>query len=240
MNITLLTMHSEEYRPLANLTMPGKKEYAGRHGYEFVERRSPALSCWERPAIWLEELIKCPDGGWMFFTGTDVLFTNHTIDARTLCDPAFDLIISADGNGLMCDSFIIRKCLSTTIFLCKVSQRRGTVNNEQDAIDCVLSNSGDYGEYVRKLGCILKQDGEPPSQRILDRCQVELNHSNVRVKIVPQRTLNSYCHSCYGGSDEMPHSWHPGDLLAHFPGKTLAYRLEVMPRYLAQVIRQPC
>jgi len=67
-----------------------------------------------------------------------------------------------------------------------------------------------------------------------------------RIKIVPQRTINSYNYDLYPGS--IPHvykkdllgndgQWQSGDFLIHWPGIPLAQRLVLAQDMLKQVIK---
>lgn len=224
MKIRLLTQHSEEYLPLADLTLPGKSEYCHRWGYELVvDPLHPPLSCWQRPEAWRRHLDGCD---WLFFTGTDVMITNHTIDVRDLCAQDKDFIFAADGNGLQSDVMLFRACPAVADFLDRVRlhEGRGT-NNEQDALSIELSGSRDYMEYCCRVGD-LRVGGEPPGELLLTKLQAHLTRSAVRVGIVPQRKFNAYPHTLYGGTGWEPHSWRTGDFICHIPGKKNDVRIE--------------
>lgn len=233
--ITLLTANSRAYQPLADLGNPGREEYCKRWGLHFMPRiHELPFVCWDRPRMWLDELERCQ---WLLFMGTDTLITNHTVNIRDFMEDDVDFVFSADGNGLQSDVWLMRSNGDTRQFMREVlwQEKRGC-SNEQDAMSIVLSRSRDYSHFCSKVGP-LKQGGEPPSLETLQRLCEELSNTSVRIKIVEQRAINAYPHAHYGGSDEMPHSWNPGDFLLHMPGKSLEYRLQHWRHYLDQVIR---
>lgn len=229
MSIRVFTACSPEYLPLGNITALGKRDYAIIHGYDFAERiHGPTDGiAWERVVFWLEELKKTE---WLWFSGCDVAVTNKCLPLPI--DPACDFIFAADGNGLQSDSWLMRNCPATRDFLEMVLRWRGRANNEQDAMSVVLSGARDYNDFTREAGD-LRCDGEPVSEGVLRRLEIALNRSPVKCKIVSQRVLNAYPFECYGGNNDHPISWHPGDFVAHLPGKTLAYRLNMFPKLLS-------
>jgi len=223
----LLTQHSNDYQALADLTLPGKRTYAARWGFELIEQGLTApVTCWQRPEGWLAALQSMAADEWLLFTGTDALITNHTIDARQLCDPAADLVVAADGNGLQSDVMLLRRCPAIETLLREVCAHRDRpTNNEQDALNIELSQAMNYADYTQKVGR-LKQGGEPPSPALLQRLERWLNRSAVMVKLIPQRQCNAYPHTLYGGTGREPYSWQPGDFIAHLPGLPNAVRIE--------------
>ena len=111
MNIALVTIHTPNYHEMADLTFPGKQEYAKKHGYQlfaktenFSERHIGMEKCW-----YMEILMKeNPDVDWFWWSGTDGLITNHTIKLESIIDTDFDFIVTKDDNGICADSFLIK------------------------------------------------------------------------------------------------------------------------------------
>lgn len=235
MKILLLTLASDGYAALAAITEPTKFLYAQKWGYDFRALRHVDLKriAWERPEFWLRLLAECD---WLFFTGSDVMITNPAISLRdrfSLDDNPADFIFAADGNGLNSDSWIMRNCPATVGFLQRVLAWEGRVNNEQDAMGIELARARNYVDFALRIGD-LRKEGEPPSLELLTRLQVNLSRSDVRVMIMPQRAINAYPHEHYGHTNDLPHSWQPGDFVLHMPGKTLEYRIQHMPKYVTR------
>ena len=227
--IKLVTANSVGYSRLAAITAPGKQQYCDRWGFTFSHQIHPdPVTCWDRPRIWFEELNTSE---WIFWTGCDVLITNHTIDVRKFMTDDVDFVFAADGNGLQCDVFLLRSTPDTRAFMSRVLNHRyvGTAN-EQDALNIELSGAKNYSEFCGRVGN-LKQGGEPPAWGLIEKLEHELQKSLIRVRIVPQRELNAYPHRLYGGTGEEPHSWMPGDFILHAPGIPLDKRLETFPHF---------
>jgi hypothetical protein len=229
--IRLLTISSDEFLPLAAITSPTKRDYARKWGYEFVQGRHVDVSraSWERAEQWLSNLRECDV---LFFTGCDAMITNHSLPLQERFDlEAADFIFAADGNGLQCDSWIMMSNERTVAYLEELRKYEGRENNEQDALSVILSGSKDYSSFCGGFGQFT-QGGFPMNDEERDRLQLALNQSRVKVKIVSQRELNAYPHDLYGGSNEMPWSWQPGDFVCHAPGHSLKTRIEYLPTLL--------
>lgn len=231
----LLTAATKEYAPLADLGEPDKVAWCKRWGAEYrrVFYATPP-TCWSRPQLWLDTLQECD---WLFWQGADTLMTNLTINPERYTGYGYDFLFSCDGNGLQSDVWFMRRCPATVTFLQWVLEHGdGVGNNEQDALSVYLSGAPDYPSFCDRIGP-LSQGGSPPSEETLGRLHANLSRSPVRVGIVPQRLLNAYPHTEYGGTGLEPHSWQPGDFLLHMPGRALEHRLRVWPKFLATVVR---
>lgn len=223
-------MNSPAYAELAAITNPSKIAYAERWGDKFIHIVDKALGghrgAWRRPELWLKTLREKGD---IFFLGADAAITNIELPLCRLYMTGPDgitpdLIISADGNGLQSDSFIMRSNERTIKFLEDVLSWEGYAANEQDAMNIVLSGSNSIYNYGAKV-VHLRRDGDPPTVPILKDLETALNGSPVRVRLVPQREINAYPHSCYNGTGKEPHSWRPGDFICHMPGLPNSVRI---------------
>lgn len=134
MNIALVTGHTENYKDMADITLPGKEEYAARHGYRlFVQ-----LDGWDlTKQIGMEkcrllEIImdQNPDVEWFWWTGTDCLITNHTITLESLIDENFHFIVCKDDGGINADVFFIRNSEEGKRYLKRI-QRPHHLGSEQ-------------------------------------------------------------------------------------------------------------
>lgn len=236
MKVLLLAMNSPGYAELAAITDATKDSYARRWGYdsEFIVDATLGgpRGAWRRVELWQEALAKCR---WMLFTGTDAAITNPKIslvDRFHLEDTTADFIVSADGNGLQSDSWIMRSCDRTRRFLDRVLMWEDVANNEQDAINIELSKSNSYRSFCHRIGD-LKQNGEPIGPEMLEKLELELNRSEVVVKIVPQQLINAYPNQIYGkriaGGDNQ---WTPTSFVIHIPGQTNETRIAFLKTIL--------
>lgn len=223
-------MNSPAYAELAAITNPSKIAHAERWGDKFLHIVDKALGghrgAWRRPELWLRTLREKGD---IFFLGADAAITNIELPLCRLYMTGPDgitpdLIISADGNGLQSDSFIMRSNERTIKFLEDVLKWEGYAANEQDAMNIVLSGSNSVYNYGAKVG-LIKREGEPPPQHILDQVEVALNGSRVRVRLVPQADINAYENSLYGGSKNASNQWTPSSFVCHLPGLPNSVRI---------------
>lgn len=226
MKTLVFSSHSKEFQSLADLTFPSKARYAKMWGYDLGHRlHGPAPTiAWERPKFWREALDHCEC---LFFTGADIAITNVWIPVAQLTgiDADADFYFAVDHHGLQSDSWIMRSNDRTKAFLDRVVRMEGKCNNEQDAMQIILSGYLDYGSLRR----VVDGNSHEPTDKLFQR---ELNRSEVKVCVLPRRAINSLPHVHYGGTGQEPHSWHRGDFVLHMPGKTLEYRLKYMPPYM--------
>jgi hypothetical protein len=245
MKIKVLCVHSPEYQQLADITLPSKKEYADRHGFEFVSRQhSLPFSWWQRPEIWLEELKTCD---WLFFTGVDTLITNLTVDIRKYMEPAarntpaVDFVCAIDCYGLQDDVFLMRNTDDTRRLLKNLRAYDGRVEHEQHAFNIELSGRPEFwGRKNPAAEVVYPPNGVMPTDDVYRAGEKFLNGSRVKVKVVPQRNWNAYPYGPYGGTNMEPNTWwHPGDFILHLPGTSMELRLKLFPEYLHQIVREP-
>jgi hypothetical protein len=128
-------------------------------------------------------------------------------------------------------SRLIARSPATIDFLENVLAMEGKCNNEQDALSIILSGHKDYPSFCDSLPK-LYQGGRPSTLELRQMLEDALNKTGVKVKIVSQREINAYPLAIYGGSNEDPESWHPGDFVCHTPGKSLEERIAYMPTLL--------
>lgn len=228
MIIRLLTANSVEYQPLADLTLPSKLAFCKRWGHTLTTlKHDPDRFPWERPQMWLAELNK-EDCHYLFFTGSDAGISNLEVDLNQLLfeNRHPDFLFAVDNNGLQSDSWLMRNCSASRDFLQKVIASEGQLNNEQDAMQIILSCTADYGELRR----LYDQAGEDRMQFF----QREMNRTALRCRVLPRELINAMPQEHYGGTGKELYSWNPGTLVVHMPGKSLEYRLEHLSPYLAK------
>lgn len=231
MNITVLTASSAEFEPLAEITEPSKRAYAENHGYEFLAAAhvEPQRVAFERVEIWIEALRGTD---WLFFTGCDAAITNPQVKLESLIDDDSDFIFAVDGCGLQSDSWLMRNCEATHSILDWVLDFESLYPNEQDAMQCYLAKEPILMNFLASLPELRKSGGSPSNQRMIDFYISCFNKSPVRCKIAPQRSINAYPMQYYGGTGQEPYSWHPGDFVAHLPGKSLEERIRIFKEIL--------
>jgi hypothetical protein len=112
MKIAIIDLHNAYYKPMADMTLPGKVRYAEKHGYEFfckTDNFVPDVNIGFQKCFWLSELMEQrPDIEWFWHSGTDCLLTNHNIKLESLIDNEFHFIVAKDDHGICADIFFIR------------------------------------------------------------------------------------------------------------------------------------
>ena len=114
----MVTWHTKNWQPLADLTLPGKVKYAKHHGYTlywkdegFPEGYS-GLLLGAGKCLWIAELMdEHPEHEWFWWNGTDCMITNHnhTLDSILEASPAeYEFIICKDHHGINADVFFIK------------------------------------------------------------------------------------------------------------------------------------
>ncbi len=104
MKIALYTYHNTNvhegatFADIGNLTLPSKRAYAARHGYDLLFRddfdyaKTPLG--FERVEMVLDHL---KDYDWMLYTDADAIITNPAVRVEDLIDEAYDVIVSHDA-----------------------------------------------------------------------------------------------------------------------------------------------
>jgi hypothetical protein len=216
MNFAIVSLHTPNFQPLADLTWPNKVQYAERWGYGHACKTEGFYGValgFEK--IWfIKDVLEAyPDIDWLWWVGSDTLITNMTVNLEERIDNNYHFIIASDCNGINADSFLIRNSPEGRSY-----------------IDMIMSK---YEQY--------KNHGWLEQQVIIDTFE---ENKNI-IKLVPQRSINAYNYSLYSecaapekqldklGNDG---NWKPGDLLIHWPGTSLPHRIHLSQYYLTQVI----
>jgi ADP-heptose:LPS heptosyltransferase len=195
-----------EWVAMRRITFPNKQAYAEKHGYGFVgetqvfhEKENDGKMKPDRPAAWTK-LPLClrlmSDYTWIFFSDADALIMNPEIKLESLIDDDYDFIVSEDNNGMNTGHFLIKSTEESWRFLRESWEREHLKDHgcyEQAAMGEWLRAHVKSFEEFNKEGKH-KGDKPPPSG---DR---------LRVKIIPQRSFNSY-----------PDNYQPGDFIQHWP-----------------------
>lgn len=144
MKITLLTVSTpdNDYWGVLSLTAPNKLEYCIRHKIQLTvatHKNYDPYTNWGEREMFVLDALNSYDTDWVFFQGADTLITNMAVDVRTLLDPAFDVIIGIDINGINNDSMFFQNTPNTKEFLKRVMyQRVGNLLHDQDAMNLIL------------------------------------------------------------------------------------------------------
>lgn len=211
-------------KELAEITVPNKRKYCERHGYDLLNPPLGGTGCNEQEMYGFRrrmplvvEMLKSNTYDWIWVVGVDVLITNLSITLDSIIDNDYGMIVGADVMGVGMDSYLIRSQNGGLELLEKVVSFKDKpigAQHEQSTIDSLCKQEP---ELLKKV-----------------------------IKLIPQRRLNAYKYAnlhqyeflhpgfvtgtdCLGNSGE----WQPGDFVLHVPGITdqqkLSLLLEALP-----------
>ena len=213
MNFALVSLNDQNYQPLAALTWEQNKvKYADRNEYAYACKTDGFYNVgigFEK--IWfINDMLEAyPDIDWLWWSGCDSLITNFTIRLEDRVDNNYHFIIATDCNGVNADSFFVRNS-----------------PDGRDFIKMIMSKHAEYKDHVWA-----------EQQVIIDSLET---HKDI-IKLVPQRDINAYDYGLYPdcipkdkfGNDGQ---WQKGDLLIHWPGRSLWDRLQHAKHYMGQIV----
>lgn len=219
MKFALVTAHNQAYQPLADLTWDqNKKLYAEKWGYD---------------AIAITEGFRYPV--------QYISFERSNYIADLLESGKYDWI-----HAVGCDTMITNFDISL----------ESLVDDNFDfviAVDCYNINNDSFlaratPNTIQWLRNIVSLREAYSDAKWLDQSAMidTIDMMKDRIKIVPQRTMNSYNYDLYPGL--VPHiykkdlfgndgQWQSGDFLIHWPAVPLEKRIELAQDMLGKVIR---
>ena len=218
MKFAIVTAFNEAYKPLADISWEqNKKPYAAKWGYDALAKTDNFQ-----------------------FTPRDISYERSNYIADLLESGKYDWIYAC-GCDTMITNFNIRL--------------EDLIDNDYDfiiATDCFNINNDSFLaratpntiEWLRHVYSLREQYAD--SKWFDQSAMIDtIGMMGDRIKIVPQRTINSYDYDQYPGS--IPHiykkdllgndgQWQPGDFLIHWPGITNDRRIPLAQQMLTQVI----
>lgn len=220
MNFAIVTAHNETYQPLANLTWnQNKKLYAEKHGYDAIDKTTN---------------FKYNDPKLISFERTELI-----ID---LLESGKYQWVHAAGCDTMITNFNLRyEDLVDDNFHFIIATDCFNINNDsffaRATPECIT-----WLKHTCSLRETYKNHPWYDQQSMIDT----IDMISPYMKIVPQRTINSYDYDQYPGS--IPHiykkdllgndgQWQPGDFLIHWPGISVSRRIELAKNMLPKVIK---
>jgi len=211
-NLIILTIASNEFQPLQDLTVPNKREYADRWGCIVHDLVHPdGFTAFDRPKQLLTVLKSIQPNDWVWFMGADTLIMNMTIDWRSRLVEGKDLIITHDILGINNDSFFIRHTPRAVDFLKWVIAMEGKQQSDQEAMAALIRN-----HFI---------DAAIVNQRQFNSYLIDIYKNLPHMKPAHARNPN------HDGNFQL------GDFVLHFPAITLEGRLDLTKQFLGKVIR---
>ena len=203
MNIGIVTLHNESYKDLAYYTFDNNLiEYAKKQSYSIFCKTdnfsTEYMIYFEKIKFIIDTFNNNPTIDWLWWIDTDAMVTNYNIKLESIIDNDYDIIMSTDFNGLNCGSFLVKNTSKGKAWL-----------------EMIFSQRFVYRFYSHAW----------PEQIII--METARNYTEI-LKVIPQKTFNSYYYSLYGenyghdgsGLDRLGLSgnWEPGDFVIHWPG----------------------
>lgn len=264
--IAVLTGHLPNYAELAKHTIySNKQEYCDRHGYPLILHKEvrkkfqdPASHAsgfsWSRLEH-MKELVDSREWEWVWVVGCDTLITNHTIPLESLTDWAE----SPESERMpfpRCPKF--RKTTAPNPVISWKPPVGHRTTGKKHFIACgervtpvqadsfLVRGTKEGSDY---LGDILGHyDQYRHHPWVENQAMIDLVEKHAAITmLVPQHLLNAYDYSCFYHISPMYKDgidcygnrgqWMPGDFIIHWPGVSLARRMELLSKYLPQVIR---
>lgn len=142
MKITLLTVHSPNWKSLTDLTLPNWRAYCRKHGYDFIARShkdSPdRFFNWLRFEDAYDYLHLYDMAEVMMLIDADTICTNPDIKIESLLVEDHDFYITKDANGLNAGVQIWRANNWSERFMFEVLELRNKHDGDQRAIEELL------------------------------------------------------------------------------------------------------
>lgn len=202
--IAVVTAYESSWAELGALTAATKRAWCETHGYVFFD------CCWPVEGLhpsWMKfSLLETlvPSFEWVMWTDADAVVVNPERRLEEFTEQGGDFLISDDGGGPNAGNYLVRNT----------------------------------GEGLRRLWHNLRRwEAEHPNevnyspweQRALQRAIFDGAVPGCR--IVDQRWFNAYHPKWYDGAKGC---YHEGDLMLHFPGGTLEWKIERVREWVRQ------
>lgn len=207
--IAVATLHTENYRELAEITTyRNKKEYCEKHGYDLKIKVEPFSH-----SLGFERLFFVLD-----LLNSDLYKWIWHVGCDTL---VMNFATKIEDKIDKAFDFIIAKDIHD-------------INDDS----FLIKNSPNSKRWLDKI-CSLEQGylKHPwaEQQAIIDNL---IDLGKEKLKIVPQRELNSYLYDSglYPGMERHIGQYQPGDWLMHWPGLGLKTRIDLAKKYINLVV----
>lgn len=214
----MATCHDANYKALADLTWDqNRKLYCDRWNIEaFVKTDNFNTSIpigFERCFL-IKEIMSLNQHEYVFWTGTDVMITNHAIPLNQFIYDGFTIVIGCDFNEINDDLFLIK------------NDQRG-----KDFIDMMIDNLEKYRYHpYKEQGIIIDKSKEPNTEvKVLPQSFINSYHYPLYCPYKGARNHNDYMG--FNGN------WKFGDFAIHCPDQNMETRLNLFNQILPLVIK---
>lgn len=220
----VISMHNDTYQPLADITSANKVAYCNKHGYDYLMYKTG-----ER-----DEVSRATEGNNHFFG-----FLKIETVLKVLETTPYEWVLFSECDAMITNFGITLESIADNNFHVLLSSCFNRIN----AGNFMVRNSDEgkgYLKFIMSQHEAYKTVGWAEQQVMIDN----LEKFKGVVKIVPQRTFNSYddflyvLHNVTNRNDGFGRSgeWQPGDFQVHWPGMNLDQRLELAKKYSKLVV----
>ena len=201
MKVVFITNHSPEYGDLAKATLPSRRDYCRKHGYQLHIQTIPLSDRglnWDKLVL-ISRALQSADV--VVWNGADVVFMNLDFKVESILDqfPNHPVILSTDVYGINSDNMIFRKSPWSDQFLFALST----------------------------LGYALYRNHPWQEQEAIIRFASAQPYID-KIAYAPQNLMNSYLNDLYGRPTSWPGHYQEGDWLLHLPGIPNEQRIDVI------------
>lgn len=216
MVMAVATMHDENMLYMSPWTWDKNGlEYCETHGYPYsvlTDHTNGMSAGWAKIDMMIAICEENPNVEWLFWKDCDSLITNFKIKIEDIVDNEYHVLLTTQWCGINAGMLLVR-------------------NSEEGRawLKMLMSNWPTYKDH-------------PVAEQ---QCMIDTYEAWKHIiKIVPQRTYNAGCWSdgahlncpiddTLGTSGQ----WQPGDFAMHWPGQPPELRVNLIRKYLPQVIR---
>ena len=209
MKVTLLTMWADNFKRIADISLPNFKAYCERHGYDLKELKIDSERFHYQKHIFLKEFL-LTDVEVVFYIDIDAIITNQSLPVESFLDDEHDFYTTKDINEINTGTFILKNTEWGKWFNGLILGESKYYNNEQNVINAFHNtpfvknkfkilphpsiNSYPYEYYYPSYGYIGWEDG--------DKANTKPTHQQG--------------------------NWEEGDFVMHVPGLELNQRAEIL------------
>ena len=217
--IAIVSLFDDNYKDLANISIPNKIEYASKHGYDLFYFDTEIDK--SRPPQWskikaVEYLLN--DYEWVWWIDIDALVINMDIKLEEIIDNNYDIIFTenkysviSNGSSFYKNSNLSKKFLH----------------------ECYTLNR----EILRDVNVNVFDHEQQPMRKLY---QHDLEY-NKKIKLIPERVCNSYWYTYnqsvlqyYPNWNNEENIYKDGDFVVNFCGRTKEERIDIMKNFFVQ------
>jgi glycosyltransferase involved in cell wall biosynthesis len=209
----IVSMYNEGHKDLGSISWPNKVAYAEKHGYG--------------------HFCKTDD----FTNPVSIQFEKHMLMLDLMeANPDLDWVWWLDNDAIITNYDIKLESIVDPDYHVIMTTDVATVNG-----GCFIVRNSRQGrewlQFMLDIGMKEYKDNRWPDQQPM--ADFFIKYRDI-VKIVPQRTMNSYDYRIYGvdGIDQLGQSgqWQHGDFVIHFPALPNPARIQLMNQYIPQIV----